>query len=490
MLEFMGSDGLLRAPMESGCDMSMKTPVPGKAVLILPLLLCGTMASIFGEGSNDGTPDPSVLPPPEFYLDVVDAFQGEEAVVGVHAVTAVPLRMLTMEIGFDRSGLRLLGMERILSASRDQILVDPMVTDTGMANFDSFEMTNDGGSVSMQLKRIIPWTEPTAVQRDLHLLDLKFLVFPRAEVGFHPVVFKSIRIGDNAEFLEANSIQNGGVRVREDPIDFPTPDPPICTSPAVTDVFFSLGDRVAARRGEIVTLTFSANSNSDLKTLRVALDFDEDKLELRSLRRSDPTDLPDLWPVGFNWAEFSNQAGWLALFLGNLAQEDGALPLPPDGPVAMFELEFFVRPTAQSGITTVAFREIPKSIDITYTNRAILACAVAGVGDEVVPSTQDGEIDIIGEVGFFMRGDSDFSRQYDISDPIFSLNYLFLGSMSPECLDAADANDDGSLDVSDIIYTLKTLYETGEPFPPPEWCGPDPTDEDPLDCNVLDCTPK
>jgi hypothetical protein len=87
--------------------------------------------------------------------------------------------------------------------------------------------------------------------------------------------------------------------------------------------------------------------------------------------------------------------------------------------------------------------------------------------------------------GQFQRGDSNGDSQVDISDPITTLGYLFLGSAAPACLDAADANDDAALDLSDAIYTFDYLY-TGGPVPPdpgPDAPGPDPT-PDALGCST------
>ena len=87
--------------------------------------------------------------------------------------------------------------------------------------------------------------------------------------------------------------------------------------------------------------------------------------------------------------------------------------------------------------------------------------------------------------GQFQRGDSNGDSQVDISDPITTLGYLFLGSAAPACLDAADANDDAALDLSDAIYTFDYLY-TGGPVPPapgPDAPGPDPT-PDGLGCST------
>ena len=82
----------------------------------------------------------------------------------------------------------------------------------------------------------------------------------------------------------------------------------------------------------------------------------------------------------------------------------------------------------------------------------------------------------------FKRGDSNGDGSVDISDPIFTLLYLFANRTQPKCLDALDANDDGSIDISDPQYLLNFLFKAGPaPRPPYPTLGNDPT-PDTLTC--------
>jgi hypothetical protein len=65
----------------------------------------------------------------------------------------------------------------------------------------------------------------------------------------------------------------------------------------------------------------------------------------------------------------------------------------------------------------------------------------------------------------FLRGDSNENGNVDISDAIFTLNWIFRGAEEPSCWDSADANDDSQIDISDVIYTLLYLFREG-PSPP------------------------
>ncbi len=83
----------------------------------------------------------------------------------------------------------------------------------------------------------------------------------------------------------------------------------------------------------------------------------------------------------------------------------------------------------------------------------------------------------------FVRSDSNADGTTDVSDPIWTLNFLFRNGPRSTCLDSADANDDGRIDLSDSVYSLTFTFQEG-PRPPDPFlpaCGPDPT-VDALDC--------
>ena len=47
----------------------------------------------------------------------------------------------------------------------------------------------------------------------------------------------------------------------------------------------------------------------------------------------------------------------------------------------------------------------------------------------------------------YRRGDANGDGNIVVSDPVETLNYLFLGAERPGCLEAVNANGDGSLDL-------------------------------------------
>jgi hypothetical protein len=90
---------------------------------------------------------------------------------------------------------------------------------------------------------------------------------------------------------------------------------------------------------------------------------------------------------------------------------------------------------------------------------------------------------------FFTRGDVDADGEVAFTDAWLILAYLSDSDAYSEledCLDAIDANDDGTIDSDDATFILN-WQSTGGLFPPPGECGEDPTGDD-LTCEAS-CPP-
>jgi plastocyanin len=82
----------------------------------------------------------------------------------------------------------------------------------------------------------------------------------------------------------------------------------------------------------------------------------------------------------------------------------------------------------------------------------------------------------------FLRGDTSGDGSLDITDPIATLDFLFIGRTVRCCEDALDANDDGAVNISDPIQVLNFLFTGGITMPAPHpRPGADRT-EDELQC--------
>ena len=84
----------------------------------------------------------------------------------------------------------------------------------------------------------------------------------------------------------------------------------------------------------------------------------------------------------------------------------------------------------------------------------------------------------------FVRGDSDQDGTFlAILDAIHLYEYLIGEGDAPACEDAADANDDGNINIVDIVRMLYFAFGDADEIPAPfPDCGTDASDDDGLDC--------
>jgi hypothetical protein len=105
-----------------------------------------------------------------------------------------------------------------------------------------------------------------------------------------------------------------------------------------------------------------------------------------------------------------------------------------------------------------------------------------------VPAVASGRASVLihdGREVFFLRGDTNGDALVDLSDAVATLGYLFLGDTLPGCLDAADADDSGGLELTDAVFLLSALFLGTEGIPDPfPSCGVDPTPADALECQI------
>ena len=90
----------------------------------------------------------------------------------------------------------------------------------------------------------------------------------------------------------------------------------------------------------------------------------------------------------------------------------------------------------------------------------------------------------------FRRGDVNADRDIDISDGAFVLEFLFDSGPPPPCMDAADIDDGGTVELTDAIRLFRYLFLGGaEPVAPgARACGTDPSGDDLLGCaSVPEC---
>jgi len=89
---------------------------------------------------------------------------------------------------------------------------------------------------------------------------------------------------------------------------------------------------------------------------------------------------------------------------------------------------------------------------------------------------------ILGAAPIFVRGDANMDGTVSLSDVVFLRAHLAGQAETPACLDACDADDDGSVAPADALAILQVLFAGAPPLPPPGVLGgADPT-PDTLSC--------
>ena len=81
----------------------------------------------------------------------------------------------------------------------------------------------------------------------------------------------------------------------------------------------------------------------------------------------------------------------------------------------------------------------------------------------------------------FIRGDVDNNASWNVSDAVKILLHAFTGAELP-CLEAADVDDSGRIDLEDGVGLLNFVFRQGEAPPPPLYEALPDLDSDELGC--------
>jgi hypothetical protein len=77
----------------------------------------------------------------------------------------------------------------------------------------------------------------------------------------------------------------------------------------------------------------------------------------------------------------------------------------------------------------------------------------------ILPTFYGGQITVLP----YLAGDANHDGVIELSDVVYLLNYLFKGDDPPEPLEAGDVNCDGIVDLGDVVYLLSFLFKGGPP---------------------------
>jgi len=201
------------------------------------------------------------------------------------------------------------------------------------------------------------------------------------------------------------------------------------------------------------------------------------------------TDTAEVFPFAFERTELVDRPAGSGFVCAVVLSLSNPVTLPPEGVFSLARATYRVRPQAVNAgedspgetrvvSTVLQYRDGLRGSGQPVNNR------LTHNGITIVPCLDSLQLSLLFLSGDeFIRGDSDSSVGLDISDSLRTIGYLFLGMEPPACLDAADINDDGRVDLADPVFCLDFLFRGGRP-PPEPFPGPglDPT-EDALDCS-------
>jgi hypothetical protein len=238
-----------------------------------------------------------------------------------------------------------------------------------------------------------------------------------------------------------------------------------------------------------VSVPLSVRANERIHGFSFSIDFDETVLQVEDIdivfRRADGA------PWYYELTEFNNadvnpgssglDEGYVTgMVIFEFWNESGGIPVDTDTAVA--EIRFAVRPDAAIGSTELRFLDGAPS-EIGNIENEVVTCGHSVSAPEARSFVFiNGVLQIIDEITIFIRGDTNGDAQVNISDPIATLGYLFLGGRRPPCPDAADANDDGTIGLTDAVATLNFLFWGVSPLPPPSAAPGIDLTEDVLGC--------
>ncbi len=135
----------------------------------------------------------------------------------------------------------------------------------------------------------------------------------------------------------------------------------------------------------------------------------------------------------------------------------------------------------------------------------LVFAALAGVDSAYVRLLKDVDLSLVSrdtdgngipdecqsDLELFVRGDVNANLEIEFVDAMQLLDHLFDGRPAVPCRGAADANDDGRINLSDGVLLLTHLFRGGVLRPPHGSCGFDPTaDGSALGCDFPGCAPE
>ncbi|MEM7167614.1 MAG: dockerin type I repeat-containing protein [Planctomycetota bacterium] len=141
-------------------------------------------------------------------------------------------------------------------------------------------------------------------------------------------------------------------------------------------------------------------------------------------------------------------------------------------------------PTGSRSIVHLLFRALPGAFPGAATEIRLdpIDNFVVIEGQAVEPLLAHGLLTFSSTIAIFSRGDANLDGHIDVTDVVFVSKYALSPGVPLPCADAVDANDDGIVDTADALHLVSFLFVGGpRPAAPSPTCGVDPT-TDGLSC--------
>ena len=237
------------------------------------------------------------------------------------------------------------------------------------------------------------------------------------------------------------------------------PAPPRPESPEEVKATLRLETK-AAESGTTASLAVEVEANTPIEGFTFSIDFDESRVQA-----------VDATPSEHDWELFVFDIDNEDATRGNDGIAEGYIAgaaifsrtnqdffMSPDRRHLVLSIDFQVLPDAESGSSDVRF------IDGGMVDGAPVSNGIRAFGQDLDSgavrrlSLKDGALFIDPEGNEFLRGDVNIDGKVSISDPVMLRRYLFIGGNEPLCHDAADANDDGTINLTDVVWILIDLF--------------------------------
>jgi len=227
---------------------------------------------------------------------------------------------------------------------------------------------------------------------------------------------------------------------------------------------------------DFVVVTDSVKSFGDIEPLVTATSMGDYWFEV------DPS-CPNLHPVTFELELTDGSSSWISYFTETVIDTDFVLTLVPvtAGILPGDSVWASVIVTSLGGFgsqVALSYSEPPSGVSCSLhpdnlipTDSSILRIWTmpdVSLGSYPITITASGggiTHEEVFQLGITGRGDANRDGMINVSDVVFLLAYLYRGGPAPDPPELGDANGDGLVGIADVVYLIQYLYRGGPPPP-------------------------